>query len=80
MAAALFRVNYVNGKPDLYDLNEDGDIENDGWSYWAEEEVTGPNQQQVLMHIEHENGALIEQMKGDPKYTFVEDILPPDEE
>lgn len=28
MAAALFRVDYVNGHPDLYNLDEDGDIEN----------------------------------------------------
>lgn len=78
MAAAIFRVNYINGQPDLYDLNNSGNVEDDGWSYWVEggEEVTSPNQEQVLMHIEHANPVYIEQMKSDPKYTFIEDIIP----
>lgn len=67
MAASLFRINYINGNPDL-----DGDPLS--WSFWSEENVDGPNAQQVLMHVENERSVL-EAMKLQPeRYTWVEDL------
>lgn len=75
MAASLFRVNYINGIPDLYDVDQDGNLDADGWSFWAEEEVSSPNQPQVLMHVEHNDIALLVQMKTDtPRYKHVADL------
>ena len=71
MVASLFRVNYVNGKPDLD--SETGDIDSE-WGYWAEEEVSSPNQPQVLMHIESTVEKLTAMKEQPARYEWIEDV------
>lgn len=76
MATSKFRINYDGGGPDVQNsdltyTNAQGELAG-GTS--TLEEVSDPNQQQVLMLVESSTEILTAMKDQGPRYTWVEDV------